>query len=105
MEFDNLDPGYTEEETELFCALGKNIWLLDISPRLKSTICRTGVSNLFSFLCDIDPENRYEAFDEDIMQEMKAFLKQFNLEPDSNLEPDTAEKYWHFRYYQRDLLR
>lgn len=105
MDFDNLGPGFTEEETELFCALGKNIWLLDISPRLKSAICSTGVSNLFGLFCDIHPENRYEGFDEDIMLEMITFLKQIKLDPDSTLDPETVEKYWYFRYYQRGMLR
>jgi hypothetical protein len=105
MDYDNMAPGFTEAETELFCALGKNIWLLDISPRLKSTICRTGVSNLFWFFNDFDPANRYQDFDEEDMQEMEEFLYEVDLDLQSTLDPETIEKYWHFRYYERDMLR
>jgi hypothetical protein len=104
VDYDDMAPGFTEAETELFCALGRSIWLLDISPRLKSMICRTGVSNLFWFFNDIDPANRFQDFDEEDTQEMKEFLNEVNLGLQNILDPETVEKYWHFRYYKRDKL-
>ncbi len=104
VDIDSSDPVFSEEERELFCALGKNIWALDISPKLKNTICKTGVRNLFWFFYDINPTNRCQDFDEADKQEMTEFLDMVNLDLQSTLDAETVEKYWHFRYYEREKL-
>lgn len=104
VDIDSSDPVFSEEERKLFCALGKNIWALDISPKLKNTICKTGVRNLFGFFDEINPANRSQVFDEADKEEMKEFLGMINLDLLSTLDAETVENYWHFRYYEREKL-